>query len=117
MRLKRRPIGMPTADDFELATVDVADPAPGQVLVRTLYLHMAPTIRNWLNPRDEHDSNRIYYPEILPGTTRELALRLAARACIGARIAPIPEATLRAADMNLRACTMPSTYISTARVS
>ena len=45
MRLKRRPIGMPSAEDFELATVDVADPAPGQVLVRNIYLSAEPAMR------------------------------------------------------------------------
>jgi D-alanine transaminase len=39
-----------------------------------------------------------YGPEILPGTTRELALRLASRAGIESRIEPIGEAALRAAD-------------------
>ncbi len=39
-----------------------------------------------------------YGPEILPGTTRDLALRLAAEAGIAVRIAPIAEATLRSAD-------------------
>jgi D-alanine transaminase len=39
-----------------------------------------------------------YGPEILPGTTRELAIRLAARAGIAVRVEPIPVAELRAAD-------------------
>ncbi|PMZ24101.1 D-amino acid aminotransferase, partial [Pseudomonas sp. FW306-02-F04-BA] len=39
-----------------------------------------------------------YGPEILPGTTRDLALRLCARAGIPVRVAPISEAELRAAD-------------------
>ncbi len=39
-----------------------------------------------------------YGPEILPGTTRELALSLATRAGIATRVAPIGEAVLRAAD-------------------
>jgi D-alanine transaminase len=38
-----------------------------------------------------------YGPEILPGTTRDLVLRLAARAAIPVRIAPVSEAALRAA--------------------
>lgn len=37
-------------------------------------------------------------PEILPSTTRELALRLAPRCGIAARVAPITEAQLREAD-------------------
>jgi D-alanine transaminase len=39
-----------------------------------------------------------YGPEILPGTTRDLALRLCARAGIPVRVAAISEAELRAAD-------------------
>ena len=39
-----------------------------------------------------------YGPEILPGTTRDLALRLAAEAGTRLRIAPVSEAELRAAD-------------------
>jgi D-alanine transaminase len=39
-----------------------------------------------------------YGPEILPGTTRDLALRLCARAGIPVQIAPISERELRAAD-------------------
>ncbi|MBS0394134.1 MAG: aminotransferase class IV [Proteobacteria bacterium] len=39
-----------------------------------------------------------YGPEILPGTTRELALRLCTRAGIPVRIEPVSEAALRGAD-------------------
>ncbi len=39
-----------------------------------------------------------YGPEILPGTTRELALRLCTRAGIPVRIEPVSEAALRHAD-------------------
>ena len=39
-----------------------------------------------------------YGPELLPGTTRELAIKLCARAGIAVRIAPVSEAELRSAD-------------------
>ena len=39
-----------------------------------------------------------YGPEILPGTTRDLALSLAGQAGIALRIAPVAEHELRAAD-------------------
>ena len=45
LRLKRRPPGMPTADDFEMATVQVPDPAEGQVLVRNLAMSVDPYMR------------------------------------------------------------------------
>jgi len=34
IRLKSRPVGMPSAENFELATVTVPDPAPGEVQVK-----------------------------------------------------------------------------------
>jgi NADPH-dependent curcumin reductase CurA len=33
---------------------------PRQILFKTLYLHLAPTIRNWMNPRRDNDENRLY---------------------------------------------------------
>ena len=39
-----------------------------------------------------------YGPEILPGTTRDLAIRLCARAGVAVRIAPVSEQELRQAD-------------------
>ncbi|MGW7254497.1 NADP-dependent oxidoreductase [Streptomyces sp. NPDC054834] len=41
-RLARRPQGLPTPDDIEIAEVPVPDPAPGQVLVRNLFLSLDP---------------------------------------------------------------------------
>lgn len=45
IRLKRRPEGLPTADDFE--TVDIEPPAPasGEVQVRNLYMSVDPYMR------------------------------------------------------------------------
>lgn len=43
--LVSHPVGEPTADDFSLQTVDVADPGPGQVLVRARYLSLDPYMR------------------------------------------------------------------------
>ncbi len=45
VRLKRRPPGMPTPDDFELATIEVPQPAAGQVLVRNLAMSVDPYMR------------------------------------------------------------------------
>ena len=36
IRLKSRPIGMPSAENFDLATVTVPDPAPGEVQVKNI---------------------------------------------------------------------------------
>ncbi|MFF4399114.1 NADP-dependent oxidoreductase [Streptomyces sp. NPDC001480] len=41
-RLIRRPQGLPAAGDIEITEVPVPDPAPGQVLVRNLFLSLDP---------------------------------------------------------------------------
>ncbi len=51
IRLKRRPVGTPSQDDFELAQVSLADPAPGQVLVRNLWMSVDPYMRGRMYDR------------------------------------------------------------------
>src|SRR6202171_1764280 len=46
IRLKSRPVGMPNADNFELATVSVPHPAPGEVQVENLWMTVDPYMRN-----------------------------------------------------------------------
>jgi NADPH-dependent curcumin reductase CurA len=48
-RLASRPVGWPTPDNFELATVELPDPAPGQVLVRNLVMSVEPYMRGRMN--------------------------------------------------------------------
>jgi NADPH-dependent curcumin reductase len=43
--LVSHPVGEPTADDFRLETVEIPDPGPGQLLVRTRYLSLDPYMR------------------------------------------------------------------------
>jgi NADPH-dependent curcumin reductase CurA len=43
--LVSRPTGEPTAENFRLETVEVADPGPGQLRVRTRYLSLDPYVR------------------------------------------------------------------------
>jgi NADPH-dependent curcumin reductase CurA len=45
VHLKRRPVGVPVPDDFELVTVDLPAPGPGQVQVRNLYMSVDPYMR------------------------------------------------------------------------
>jgi NADPH-dependent curcumin reductase CurA len=45
IRLKSRPIGVPTADNFELTTVSVPDPASGEVQVQNLWMTVDPYMR------------------------------------------------------------------------
>src|SRR5476649_1189460 len=49
IRLKSRPSGLPTADNFELATVDLPDPAPGEVRVKNLWMTVDPYMRGRMN--------------------------------------------------------------------
>ena len=45
IRLKSRPVGMPRAENFELAAVSVPDPAPGEVQVKNLWMTVDPYMR------------------------------------------------------------------------
>jgi NADPH-dependent curcumin reductase CurA len=43
--LKRRPTGVPTTADFEIADGPVPDPREGEVLIRGIYLSLDPYMR------------------------------------------------------------------------
>jgi NADPH-dependent curcumin reductase CurA len=49
IRLKSRPSGVPTGDNFELASVDLPDPGPGQVQVRNSWMTVDPYMRGRMN--------------------------------------------------------------------
>jgi NADPH-dependent curcumin reductase CurA len=49
IRLKSRPVGMPTAENFELATVDLPAPGPGEVQVRNTWMTVDPYMRGRMN--------------------------------------------------------------------
>jgi NADPH-dependent curcumin reductase CurA len=49
IRLKSRPSGLPTADNFEVATVDLPDPGPGQVQVKNTWMTVDPYMRGRMN--------------------------------------------------------------------
>ena len=49
IRLKSRPNGLPTADNFELATVDLAAPGAGEVQVKNLWMTVDPYMRGRMN--------------------------------------------------------------------
>ncbi len=49
IRLKSRPTGTPTADNFELASVDVPEPEAGEVQVRNLWMTVDPYMRGRMN--------------------------------------------------------------------
>jgi len=45
IRLVSRPVGLPKPEDFELATVEVGEPGPDQVLVKNLWMSVDPYMR------------------------------------------------------------------------
>lgn len=49
IRLKSRPNGLPTADNFELATVELAAPGDGEVQVKNLWMTVDPYMRGRMN--------------------------------------------------------------------
>ncbi|HLI65718.1 MAG TPA: NADP-dependent oxidoreductase [Caulobacteraceae bacterium] len=49
IRLKSRPAGVPTHDNFELATVELPDPGPGEVRVKNLWMTVDPYMRGRMN--------------------------------------------------------------------
>jgi hypothetical protein len=49
IRLKSRPVGVPTADNFELASVTLPEPEPGQVQVRNSWMTVDPYMRGRMN--------------------------------------------------------------------
>jgi NADPH-dependent curcumin reductase CurA len=55
IRLKRRFVGAPIADNFELATVSVPAPAPGEVQVKNLWISVDPYMRGRMVDRTSYD--------------------------------------------------------------
>ena len=49
IRLASRPRGLPTADNFTLAQIELPPPQGGEVLVRNLYLSVDPYMRGRMN--------------------------------------------------------------------
>jgi NADPH-dependent curcumin reductase CurA len=49
VRLARRPVGMPTRQDWSFTTEAVPEPGEGAVLVKALALSLDPAMRGWMN--------------------------------------------------------------------
>ncbi|GAA2150639.1 NADP-dependent oxidoreductase [Nocardioides koreensis] len=49
IQLAARPSGWPTPDDFRLVEVELADPGPGEVLVRNTFMSVDPYMRGRMN--------------------------------------------------------------------
>jgi NADPH-dependent curcumin reductase CurA len=54
VRLKSRPVGMPMAENFEVAAVDLPDPGDGQVLVRNSFMSVDPYMRGRMYDRPSY---------------------------------------------------------------
>ena len=54
IRLRRRPVGMPQPEDFEIVTVDVPEPGEGQVQVRNLCMSVDPYMRGRMIDRKSY---------------------------------------------------------------
>jgi len=48
-RLAARPVGLPKRSDWNYTEETVADPGPGQLVVKVLYLSLDPAMRGWMN--------------------------------------------------------------------
>ena len=54
IRLKRRPSGLPTPADFELAESEIRSPGRGQMLVRNLFMSVDPYMRGRMTDRKSY---------------------------------------------------------------
>lgn len=54
VRLKARPVGMPRAEDFDIASVTLPPPAPGEVQVKNLYMSVDPYMRGRMYDRESY---------------------------------------------------------------
>ena len=54
VQLRRRPVGLPSADDFSIAEVDVAAPRDGEVLVRNVCMSVDPYMRGRMVDRKSY---------------------------------------------------------------
>ena len=54
IRLKSRPIGVPTPENFELAETEVPSPGSGEVLVRNVYMSVDPYMRGRMVDRQSY---------------------------------------------------------------
>jgi hypothetical protein len=49
IRLKSRPVGLPTDDDWDLTDDPVGEPGEGEVLVEVQYVSLDPAMRGWIS--------------------------------------------------------------------
>jgi NADPH-dependent curcumin reductase CurA len=54
IRLKSRPVGVPTAENFELASVELPPPGDGEIQVKNLYMSVDPYMRGRMTDRKSY---------------------------------------------------------------
>ena len=54
IRLKNRPVGLPTPEDFDLVSAELPPPGPGEVQVRNLYMSVDPYMRGRMYDRPSY---------------------------------------------------------------
>jgi len=54
IHLARRPVGLPTPEDFRVVPVDIAQPGDGQILVRNLFMSVDPYMRGRMIDRKSY---------------------------------------------------------------
>src|SRR5215218_6517574 len=54
VRLKSRPEGMPQLENFEVASVELPDPGPGEVQVKNLFMSVDPYMRGRMYDRPSY---------------------------------------------------------------
>ncbi len=67
IRLASRPAGAPTISNFEIAQARIARPTEGEILVRTLYLSVDPSLRPRMNAVSEY-AGAIGLHEVIPSS-------------------------------------------------
>jgi NADPH-dependent curcumin reductase CurA len=71
--LRRRPVGAPRADDFEVAEAPIPTPRPGEILCRTLYLSIDPYMRGRMNEGRSYAASVELGQVMVGGTVSEVA--------------------------------------------
>ena len=68
IQLRSRPEGFPTEADFRMVEAPAPDPAPGQMLVRTIYLSLDPYMRGRMNAGPSY-APAVELGGVMPGGT------------------------------------------------
>jgi len=72
--LKKRPIGEPTVDDFNIETVPVEEPDEGELLLETIWLSLDPYMRGRMNDAKSY-AQPLEIDEVITGETVSRVLR------------------------------------------